>query len=221
MNVADIMNEFSRFVSSSTGKKTIMAVSGAMLLLFLIVHVVGNSTMFFGRDSFNAYAEKLHDIGFFLHIFEALLLTTFLVHIFFGIFLFIENINARPARYAVSNNRGGRTIGSRTMPYTGLFILIFIIIHLYNFRTTSETLPSQAVREILSNPSYTFFYIMAGIAVALHVSHGAWSLFQSLGLNHIMFDRIIRVSAVVLSVGTGLIFILIPTFTLGITRFLL
>jgi succinate dehydrogenase / fumarate reductase cytochrome b subunit len=215
------MKEFGRFISSSVGKKAIMAASGAMLLLFLLVHVAGNSTMFFGKDSFNSYAEKLHGIGFMLHVFEALLLSTFLLHIFLGLLLFIENINARPSRYTISNNRGGRTVGSRTMPYTGFFILFFVLVHLYNFRTTSQTLPSQAVREVLGNPGFTFFYVLAGVAVALHVSHGAWSLFQSLGLNHMMYDRILRVSAIVLSLGTGLIFILIPTFTLGVTGFLL
>ena len=77
---------------SSVGKKSIMAASGLLLSLFLLTHLLGNSVSFFGREAYNAYAEKLHSLGALVYIFEAGLLTLFLVHILTGIILYLENL---------------------------------------------------------------------------------------------------------------------------------
>ena len=207
---------------SSVGKKGIMAASGLLLSLFLLTHLLGNSFSFWGRDAFNAYAEKLHSLGNFIYVFEAGLLTLFLIHIFTGIILYWENLQARPSRYSINTSEGGRTWGSRTMPYTGIIILIFIVVHLMNFHFTDKSVPiADLVRRLLSRPGLGLFYIFSLLAVALHLSHGAWSLFQSIGLNHEKYNPLLLKGALVFSILVGAVFILIPVLALVSRSFLL
>ena len=207
---------------SSVGKKSIMAASGLLLSLFLLTHMLGNSVSFLGRDAFNTYAERLHSLGTLVYIFEIGLLTLFLIHIITGIILYLENLQARPSRYSVNTSEGGRSWGSRTMPYTGVIILVFIIVHLMNFHFTDKSVPvADLVRELLSSPSLAFFYIFSLVALALHLSHGFWSLFQSIGFNHEKYNPLLIKGALVFSILMGAVFILIPVLTLVSRSFLL
>jgi succinate dehydrogenase / fumarate reductase cytochrome b subunit len=202
---------------SSIGKKSIMAASGLLLSLFLLTHLLGNSVSFLGRDAFNAYAAKLHSVGNFIYVFEIGLLTLFLVHIFTGIILYLENLQARPSRYSVSTSEGGRSWGSRTMPYTGVIIIVFIIVHLLNFHFTDKSVPvADLVRELLSRPGLAAFYM-----VSLHLSHGAWSLFQTVGMNHDKYNGLLLKGALAFSILVGTVFILIPVLALVSRSFLL
>jgi succinate dehydrogenase / fumarate reductase cytochrome b subunit len=207
---------------SSVGKKSIMAASGLLLSFFLLTHMLGNSVSFLGRDAFNTYAERLHSLGILVYIFEIGLLTLFLIHIITGIILYLENLQARPSRYSVNSSEGGRSWGSRTMPYTGAIILVFIIVHLRNFHFTDKSVPAaDLVRELLSSPSLAFFYIFSLVALALHLSHGFWSLFQSIGFNHEKYNPLLLKGALVFSILMGTVFILIPVLTLVSRSFLL
>jgi len=207
---------------SSVGKKGIMAASGLLLSLFILIHLLGNSISFAGREAFNSYAEKLHSMGGFIYLFELGLLALFLTHIITGIILYIENLQARPSRYSVNSSEGGRSLGSRTMPYTGAIILFFIIVHLINFHFTDKSmLVADLVRELLSKPGLAFFYIISFIALALHLSHGAWSLFQSIGFNHEKYNQILMKGALAFSILVGTVFILIPVLALISRSFLL
>jgi succinate dehydrogenase / fumarate reductase cytochrome b subunit len=199
-----------------------MAASGLLLSLFLLTHMLGNSVSFLGRNAFNTYAERLHSLGVLVYIFEIGLLTLFLIHIITGIILYLENLQARPARYSVNTSEGGRSWGSRTMPYTGVIILVFIIVHLMNFHFTDKSVPvADLVRELLSSPSLAFFYIFSLVALALHLSHGFWSLFQSIGFNHEKYNPLLMKGALVFSILMGTVFILIPVLTLVSRSFLL
>ncbi len=207
---------------SSVGKKSIMAASGLLLSLFILVHLVGNSISFAGREAFNSYAEKLHSLGWLIYFFEVGLLGLFLIHIITGIILYFENLQARPSRYSVNSSEGGRTLGSRTMPYTGALILVFIIVHLINFHFTNKDLPvADLVRGVLSRPGLAFFYIFSFVALTLHLSHGAWSLFQSIGFNHEKYNQFLLKGALVFSILVGTVFILIPALALISRNFLL
>lgn len=207
---------------SSVGKKSIMAVSGLLLSFFLLTHMLGNSVSFLGRDAFNTYAERLHSLGVLVYIFEIGLLTLFLIHIITGIILYLENLQARPSRYSINTSEGGRSWGSRTMPYTGAIILVFIIVHLMNFHFTDKSVPvADLVRKLLSSPSLAFFYIFSLVALALHLSHGFWSLFQSIGFNHEKYNPLLLKGALVFSILMGAVFILIPVLTLVSRSFLL
>ena len=190
------MSWFSQTVSTSVGRKYIMALTGFMLGCFLFVHAAGNSSIFWGRSAFLAYAEHLHALGPLLHFAELALLGVFLVHIITGAILFLHNLGARSSRYAVSCNAGGRSWGSATMPYTGVLILCFILIHLFNFHFTdhSRTI-ADIVAEVLERPLYTILYTLGLSALGFHVSHGFWSMFQSIGVNHPKYDGLIRTCA--------------------------
>lgn len=207
---------------SSIGKKSIMAASGLLLSLFLLAHLLGNSTSFLGREAYNSYAEKLHSLGVFVYVFEGFLVALFLIHIITGTLLYLENLQSRPLRYSVNTSEGGRSLGSRTMPYTGIFILAFIIVHLRNFHFTNRNQPiADLVRDLLSQPGPALFYIISLLAVALHLSHGAWSLFQSIGINHEKYNPLLRKGALVFSILVGAVFILIPVLALMSRGFLL
>ena len=190
------MSWFIQTCSSSLGKKYIMAISGLMLGCFLLVHAAGNSTIFWGRNAFLSYAEHLHSLGPLVVVAELMLLSIFLIHIITGISLFLQNLQARSDRYAVSKTSGGRTWGSRTMPYTGAAILIFILLHLFNVRFTDPNVPvADIVGGVLGNPLYTLLYTTGMSVLALHISHGFWSLFQSMGVNHPRYNQFIKVAA--------------------------
>jgi succinate dehydrogenase / fumarate reductase cytochrome b subunit len=182
---------------SSIGKKSIMAASGLLLCLFLLAHLMGNAASFLGRDALNAYAEKLHSLGALIY-------------------------KARPSRYAVNTSAGGRTIGSRFMPYTGAIMTVFIVVHLMNFHFTDKSIPvADLVRSVLSRPGPALFYIVSLLAVALHLSHGAWSLFQSIGFNHEKYNNVLYRGALAFSILVGGVFILIPFLALVSRGFLL
>jgi len=208
--------------SSSVGKKSIMATSGLLLFLFLLTHLLGNSVSFLGREAFNAYAERLHSLGVLIYFLEMGLFALFFIHILTGIILYFENLGARPSRYSVSTSEGGRSWGSRTMPYTGAIIFVFIIVHLLNFHFSRENLLiADLVREVLSNPGLAFFYMFSLLALILHLSHGFWSLFQSIGVNHEKYNQLLLKGALVVSILVGAVFILIPLLTLVSRSFLL
>ena len=109
------MNWYLFILGSSVGKKILMAVTGLGLIGFLAGHLLGNMMAFAGADAFNGYAAKLHAMQPYLSVFNLGLVTLALVHIAVGITLFLENLNARPAKYQVYQDLGGRTIGSYTL----------------------------------------------------------------------------------------------------------
>ena len=115
---------------SSIGKKLLMALTGLAFCGFLAGHLAGNLTIYGGKDAFNSYAEHLHALGPVLTLAEWGLLLFAVVHVCTGLILFYQNFRARTSRYVVNKKAGGRTIGSMTMPYTGILLLGFIILHL-------------------------------------------------------------------------------------------
>lgn len=208
------MNWLTTTLGTSIGKKLMMAVTGLSFLGFLAAHLAGNLTIYGGADAFNGYAEHLHALGVLLNVAEFGLLFLFVVHVLCGLLLFWQNYKARPVGYAVSRNPGGKTIGSATMPYTGLFILAFIVFHLLNFSFVDKTGTTiyQIVSNAFQNPVYVGLYVLAMLVVALHVSHGFWSLFQTFGLNHPKYMPAITAGGLVLSVVFGLGFGFLPIY---------
>ena len=204
-----------RFCGSSVGRKIIMAISGGCLGLFLVVHVVGNSSIFFGADAFNNYAAHLHKFDFVLKGAELGLLLIFVIHIAFGTYLFFTNGKARPTGYVVNRANGGRTIGSQTMFYTGLVVFSFILFHVIkiHFADHSQAI-SVIMRGELQNNMISGFYIAALLALGLHLSHGFWSLLQSLGISHPRYDNSLRFFSVAGALSIAVIFIAIPLLAL-------
>jgi succinate dehydrogenase / fumarate reductase cytochrome b subunit len=208
------MNWIKQTFWSSIGKKLMMAVTGLAFIGFLMAHLAGNLTIYGGGDAFNAYAEKLHSLGPLLTVFELGLILFAGVHIITGIFLFLQNRQARPIGYTRYESSGGRTLSSRTMPYTGLIILGFVIFHLINFSFVDKTDRTifQIVSSAFANPGYVIIYIAVMIIVAFHVRHGLWSAFQTLGGNHPKYMSAIMILSVVIGIMVAVGFGFIPIY---------
>ena len=210
------MNWYMFLLGSSVGKKILMAVTGLCMIGFLAVHLLGNTMAFAGADAFNGYAHKLHSLQPYISVFNIGLAALGLVHIVIAILLFFDNLKARPKSYKVVRNPGGRTIGSNTMPYTGVLILIFVIVHLlkFTFSDKSVTPIYQQMAATFSNPLWVVFYVAAMVVVAVHISHGFWSLFQTFGLNHPRYMPLIMKLGVLVAIVFGIGFGVLPIYML-------
>lgn len=181
---------------SSIGKKTVVAVTGIILVLFVIGHLIGNLTFFFGPDWINAYAVHLRDLGPLLWVVRLGLLAAVALHIFFTMKLWQENNAARPEKYAVKS-RVQSTVFARTMRLTGLIVFAFVIFHLAHFTLLlvhpefSGYHDAQGRHDVFrmvvagfSYPLVSAFYVLSLALLASHLSHGIASLFQTLGLSN-------------------------------------
>lgn len=201
-----------RIFTTSIGKKQLMAVTGLFFLLFLAAHLLGNLSIYGGAGAFNSYAEHLHALGKLLVVAEIGLVLALLIHVTLAVILFFENRKARPIKYAVDKSGGGgRTFSSQTMPYTGLLILAFVIFHLATFShhivdQTNRTI-FQIAAEVFANKGILILYLAAMVVVALHVRHGLWSAFQTIGANHPKYMPFIEwlsiIFAIIVAVGFG------------------
>lgn len=190
------MNILSAFHRSSVGKKIIVAITGIILILFVIGHLLGNLQIFIGPDWINGYSQHLRDLGPLLWLIRAFLLITVVLHIYFTILLAIENRRARPEQY-IDRRYVKATFASRHMVMSGLIVLAFIIYHLAHFTVRATDRRFGLLRadplghyDVYSMMVYGFqnyfvsgFYVLGLFLLALHLSHGSSSFFQSLGLN--------------------------------------
>ncbi|MEY2527389.1 MAG: succinate dehydrogenase / fumarate reductase, cytochrome b subunit [Verrucomicrobiota bacterium] len=191
------VNTLSAFYGSSVGKKMIVAVTGIILILFVVGHLLGNLQIFLGPDWINGYSEHLRELGPLLWVVRVFLFVTVVVHIYVTIRLAIENRRARPKSYIDKENVKA-TFASRHMVMSGFIVLAFIIYHIAHF-TVRVTDPRFALLkadplnhyDVYSMMVYGFqnylvsaFYIFGLFLLFLHLSHGSSSFFQSLGLNN-------------------------------------
>ena len=178
-----------RFFASTIGKKVVMAVSGAILFGFAIGHMLGNVQAYMGRAQFNAYAEALKANPALLWGIRSILIGAVIAHIVSAFALVRANRAARPTKYAGRTWRKA-TFASRTMLFSGLILLWFILYHLAHF-TTGQAHPHFNPHDPYGNfvtgfkhvPS-AIFYELAMACLGLHLIHGSNSLFQSLGLRN-------------------------------------
>jgi succinate dehydrogenase / fumarate reductase, cytochrome b subunit len=184
---------FISFVKSSIGKKLIMATTGLLLLLFLAIHAFGNAAIYIGSKYFQIYADTLHGFPVLVLIFGIGIFFIAAIHVCVGLLLFLESMQARYSRYEVQTRVVENTFASRTMPYTGLFILLFLIIHVFGFGIAApEDVPiSVTVKERFSGFFYSLFYIISFVALAIHLNHGFWSMLQTYGLSHPRYNDVI------------------------------
>lgn len=198
---------FVKFLGSAISKKMLMAFTGLLLFLFLLAHAAGNATIFLGSEVFQSYADSLHSHPLIIRVFSSILLVIFLVHIVVGLRLFYENQRVSISRYAVYTRVTKGSFASVTMPYTGLFILVFLLVHIFNFTLAPDnSFISVTVRDYLGDFFYGLFYILAFIALALHLSHGFWSMLQTLGINHPRYNGIVSLLTLVIPLFFLLIF---------------
>ena len=193
-----------RFYDSSIGKKAVMAVTGLVLFGFLILHMLGNLQVFLGREVMNHYAETLHGNPGLLWVARVVLLVSVVLHTWAAIQLTAVKTAARPVAYVKPGNVQGST-GSRTMMLSGPVIALFVIGHLLHFTTGTihpQFVELHAYENVITgfaNPIAAGLYIVAMILVGFHLSHGIWSMFQSIGFSHPRYTPLIKKFAGVFS----------------------
>jgi len=208
-----------RVLSSSVGTKIVIGLSGLFLILYLLIHVGGNLLVFFGPQVFNRYAYNMEVRNPTLPILEIIILVGFLIHIFKTIRMYLGNAAARPVSY-VKKERAGYTsrksFASSTMIFGGLWIVIFLIIHVKAFRFSPEIEWPGGGRDlyqqemaVFANPLMAAFYIVSMLVVGSHLWHGGASAFQSLGLVHERWTPRLLVVSKVLAVLIAGAFIVI------------
>ena len=192
---------FSELTRPAVGKKAVMAVTGVILFAFVLGHFAGNLKLYQGPRALNDYAAFLRSAGSpelpagaLLWTFRVVLLASLALHVWAAWELTRLSRAARPVAY-VAGTRVHTTYASRTMRWGGVIILLFVIYHLLHF-TWGTVHPSFVPGDVYHNVVTGFqvwwvaaFYIAAQVALGLHLYHGLWSMFQSLGLNHPRFNR--------------------------------
>ena len=189
-------NPFIAFYQSSIGKKIIVAVTGLYLIFFVIGHLLGNLEIYLGQDRLNAYAQLLQELGPFLWAERIILILAVIIHIVATIQLAVENRAAKPKKYAKSAHQAS-TLASRTMIYTGLLVICFVVYHLLQFtlmwtnpeyRNLHDELNRHDVYRMVilgfRQPLISLFYAAAIFFLAAHLSHGFASVTQTLGINN-------------------------------------
>ncbi len=196
------MTQAPGFVDSTIGRKVIMAVTGAILFGFVLVHMVGNLQVYLGPEALNHYGvflrEMLHGAG--LWVARAVLLTAVVLHIWSATSLTLTSRRARPEGYRLEKWKES-TYASRTMRWGGVILLLFIIYHLLHL-TTGTLHQSFIEGDVYHNfvagfrvVPVSLFYIFAMLALGLHLRHGVWSMFQTLGVSHPRYIRMAHIGA--------------------------
>ncbi|MDQ0792446.1 succinate dehydrogenase [Streptomyces sp. B1I3] len=207
---------------SSVGKKTIMAVSGLIMLGYLVVHMLGNLKIFFGSDEFNHYAHWLRTVGDpFLHyewalwIIRVVLVAAVVLHAVSAYQLSRRDLRARPTAYVHKKARA--SYATRTMRYGGIILALFIAWHILDLTTGTvhpggfqSGHPYQNVLDTFSTWYGNVVYIVAVLALGLHVRHGLWSAAQTLGVGNAARNRVLKTLATVLAVALTAGFVSVP-----------
>jgi succinate dehydrogenase / fumarate reductase cytochrome b subunit len=172
-----------------------MAITGQCMVLFVIVHLLGNSSIFIGPDGINAYAKHLHDLGPLVWVFRLAMLGLLGVHGIYGILVTLENNTANSGKYAV-NRKLKAGFASENMIWTGLLLFAFLVYHLAHF--TARVTPGMVLQNDMQGRFDVFsmvvnsfqhgaiamVYVVAMIVLFLHLFHGIQSFFQTMGWNN-------------------------------------
>lgn len=194
------MTTLKQQLTSSIGKKVVMAATGLFLCVFLIEHLYGNILLFFndGGVAFNEYShDAVHNI--LIRIIEVFLFAAIVMHSVQALIITSDNRRARPVKYAVPTSSEGSSWFSRNMGLTGAFILFFIVVHLYNFFAPYRLHDVPAgfslahiVKEHFSNPYYAGFYFISVTFLFFHLNHAFRSAFHTLGLSNKKYAPVLQ-----------------------------
>ncbi len=194
------MNRLFALWGTTVGKKVAMAVTGIVMILFLVSHMISNVLIFRNPEHLDSYAAWLRSLGPALWVARAGLLACVIIHIIAAYQLTMLARRARPVAYGKHEHQVA-TYASRTMRWGGVVLLIFIVFHILHF-TTGTFLPGWREGTVGANVVLGFqstpvaiFYLVAMLFLGLHFSHGIWSAFQTLGLNHPSYNRSRRLLA--------------------------
>lgn len=223
------MSTVKKALWTSVGRKILMAATGLGLFLFVLIHLLGNLTLLVGAEAFNGYAHFLEHLGHgaFIYVADAGLVLFFLAHAHSGLKVYLQKRKARSVGYQVEGDAGGasrKTLASKTMIVTGPIILIFVVLHVLHFKfgpgeeaglTTvihdveMRDLYALVVHEF-NRPAIAFGYMAVMLMLGLHLRHGFWSAFQSLGATSRKYMPLLSVLSVVFAVVLAVGFLYIP-----------
>jgi succinate dehydrogenase / fumarate reductase, cytochrome b subunit len=206
-----------RFWASTNGKKAVMAVTGAILFLFVIGHLLGNLQVFEGPEKLNDYGQFLHGVPEILWAVRIVLIASVALHIWASVELATRKIKARPIGYAMRENIAS-SYASRTMYWSGPIILAFVIYHLLHLTAGAihpdgEFVPADVYHNVVTGFQVWYvsgWYIFSMVLLGFHIRHGAWSMFQSVGFNHPRHTPILKKAALVLAILITAGYISIP-----------
>jgi succinate dehydrogenase / fumarate reductase cytochrome b subunit len=210
------MNRLRLFWNSSVGKKAVMAVTGLIMVAYLITHVLANLLVFQGPANINAYSAFLHGTGGALWVVRLVLLAALLLHIVAAVQLAARRFDARPERYAGGRDPQVSTWASRTIRWGGGLILIFLVYHILHFTVGTahpnfiEGNPYHNVATGFGDLAVVIIYVIAMAAVGLHLYHGVWSSGRSLGMSPPSPQPLRRQVSLALAVLIWLGFTVIP-----------
>lgn len=198
---------------ASIVKKTAMAVTGLAWFVFLVGHLTGNFLLLQGETKFNDYAKFLESTGALLYLAEIGLIVFLATHIYSAVRVYRENRAARPRDYELKRTNGRATVYSRSMMVGGVIILVFLVTHVASFKFGDHGgvggLHGLVVRTF-QNPLIVAWYILAMVAVGMHLSHGFGSAFQTLGVTRTVWRARLRNAGLVLGWVIAAGFIALP-----------
>jgi succinate dehydrogenase / fumarate reductase cytochrome b subunit len=206
-----------RFWDSTNGQKIVMALTGAILFLFVIVHMLGNLQVFEGPDKLNAYGRFLRAVPEILWGVRAVLFASVVLHIWSSVKLARRKWNARPVGYSQKENIAS-DYASRTMYWSGPIILAFVIYHLLHLTAGIahpgfDFVEGDVYHNVVAGFQVWYvsaWYLFSMVLLGFHIRHGAWSMFQSLGMNHPRHTPILKKAAAVFAIILVVGYVSIP-----------
>jgi succinate dehydrogenase / fumarate reductase, cytochrome b subunit len=209
--------------SSPVGKKVLTGITGLGLTLFVLMHVSGNLSYFKSSDAYNAYSHFLLSLGPLLYAVELGLVAFFVIHAVLGIRIYLGKRRARPQGYKAYASKGKpsmQTLSSRSMIVTGILLLLFLVIHIKTFKygtyyeTVVDGVPMRDIARLLTetfqSPLYTFGYVAIMLLLGVHLRHGFWSAFQSLGAMNPRLTPVVYGLGVVIAFLIAFGFLVLP-----------
>ena len=211
------------FFTSSVGKKILTGITGLGLTLFVCFHMLGNLVLLASPESYNKLAHFIDSWGILLSIVELVLLGAVIIHAALGIAIRLKSERSRPIKYNMIKSAGSpskQSLSSVSMIFTGLVLLIFLGLHLADFKFGTYYVTSvdgvvmrdlsRLVIETFHNPFYTFTYLGVMLLLGLHLRHGFWSAWQSLGALRSPWSSVVYAIALIFSVLIAIGFIVLP-----------
>lgn len=219
------MASFLKALKSQVGRKVLTAVTGLGLIVFIILHLAGNLTLFGDAQAFNEYTYALESLGWILYILEAGLAIAFLLHAYVGISIWWKRRKARPKGYKKYKSKGGpshQNFASKSMIFTGIVLLVFLVLHINTFKFGDAAmidLNGHQARDLkdlvistFQNPFYAFGYTGVMLLLGTHLSNGLWSAITSLSMKHKKMSAIIYGVGIIFAILMAVGFLFIPLY---------
>ncbi len=224
------MPSFIQALKSQIGRKILTGLTGLGLIIFVVFHLIGNLKLFGASTAFNIYTHTLESLGWILYTLEILLAIGFLLHAYLGISIWWKRRKSRPENYDeyqgkqphLDHNEDHNDWASRSMIFTGIVLLVFLVLHLKTFKF-GDTAPivingtqmrnlKALVIETFQNPWYAFGYTFVMILLGIHLKHGFWSAFTSLSMKRKKYSAVIYTIGIIVALLLTVGFLFIPLY---------